>query len=61
MIMRRATSLVSAATQAEIRKHGRIALIAIVVAVGVTALSVGGAKQARAEPPDPCLHSRCGF
>jgi hypothetical protein len=59
--MRRATSLVAAVTQADIGKCGRIALIAIVVAVGVTALGVGGAEPARAEPPDPCLHARCGF
>jgi hypothetical protein len=54
--MIRAASLVSAATQAKIGKYGRVALIAILVAAGLTVLGVGGAQQARAEPPDPCHH-----
>ena len=57
--MRRAT-FVSVAMQAKIGKYGRVALIAILVAAGLTVLGLGGAQQARAEPPDPC-HGRCGY
>ena len=50
-----------AATEARTGRYGRIVLIAIMAAVGVTAFGLGGAKQVRAEPPDPCEHSRCEF
>ena len=42
------------------RKGRRLALLAILMAVGVTALSLGGTRQAQAEPPDPC-HHECEF
>jgi hypothetical protein len=61
MIMKRATSLSSAAPEARAGKFGRIVLIAVLLAVGVTAFGLGGAKQVRAEPPDPCRQGRCGF
>jgi hypothetical protein len=57
MIMKRAASFLLTETN---RKGRRIGLLAIVIAVGVTALSLGGAKQAQAEPPDPC-HHECEF
>jgi hypothetical protein len=57
----RAISSLPAATAATMGKCRRIVLIAIMVALGVTALGLGGAQQARAEPPDPCRHARCGF
>jgi hypothetical protein len=57
MIMKRATSFLS--TEAN-RKGRRLAVLAILMAVGVTALSLGSAKQAQAEPPDPC-HHECEF
>jgi hypothetical protein len=59
MIMKRATSMLSAVTEAK-GKCRRIAVLAILIAVGVTALGLGGAKQAQAEPPDPC-HHECEF
>jgi hypothetical protein len=58
--MIRSDSFVSAAMQAKIGKYGRLALMAILVAAGLTVLGVGGAQQARAEPPDPCHHG-CGY
>jgi len=59
--MKRATSLLSATPEARTGKYGRIVLIAILLAVGVTAFGLGGAQQVRAEPPDPCRYGRCGF
>jgi hypothetical protein len=59
MIMKRAASFFSAVTEAN-RKGRRMALLAILIAVGVTALSLGGTRQAQAEPPDPC-HHECEF
>ena len=59
--MRPATSLSRTATAARTGSCRRIVLIAIMVAIGVTAFGLGGAKQARAEPPDPCEHGRCEF
>lgn len=59
--MKRATQPLRAATEATTGRCGRIVLIAIMLAVGVTAFGLGGANQARAEPPDPCEHGRCGF
>jgi hypothetical protein len=61
MIMRPATPLAWTATATKTGRCRRIALIAIMVAIGVTAFGLGGAKQARAEPPDPCAHGRCEF
>lgn len=59
--MKPATQPLGAATAAKIGKCRRIFLIAIMVAIGVTAFGLGGAKQVRAEPPDPCEHGRCEF
>jgi hypothetical protein len=59
MIMKHAASFWSAVAEAN-RKGRRLALLAILIAVGVTALSLGGARQAQAEPPDPC-HHECEF
>jgi hypothetical protein len=61
MIMKPATSPSSTATAAKTGGFRRMALIAIMVAIGVTAFGLGGARQARAEPPDPCEHARCEF
>jgi hypothetical protein len=57
MIMKRAASFLLTEARG---KGRRMALLAILMAVGVTALSLGGAKQAQAEPPDPC-HHECEF
>ena len=59
--MKPATPPSCTATAAKTGMCRRIALIAIMVAIGVTAFGLGGAKQARAEPPDPCEHGRCEF
>lgn len=59
--MKPATPLAWTATAARTGSCRRIALIAIMVAIGVTAFGLGGVKQARAEPPDPCQHGRCEF
>jgi hypothetical protein len=61
MIMKRATQPLPAATMARTGRCGPIVLIAMMVAVGVTAFGLGGAQQVRAEPPDPCEHGRCEF
>jgi hypothetical protein len=61
MIMKRATFIFSAPPKARTGKYRRIILFAMLLAVGVTAFGLGGAKQARAEPPDPCRQGRCGF
>jgi hypothetical protein len=52
---------VSAATQVQLGRYGRLALIAVVMVAALTVLGIGGAQQARAEPPDPCRHARCGY
>jgi hypothetical protein len=52
--MIRATSILSPA------KCRRMVLLAILLAVGVTAFGLGSAQQVRAEPPDPC-HHECEF
>jgi hypothetical protein len=59
--MKSATQPSWTATAAKTGKCRRIALIAIMVAISVTAFGLGGAKQARAEPPDPCEHASCEF
>jgi hypothetical protein len=38
---------------------GRFVLIAIMLAVGITAISLTGANRAKAEPPDPCHYGFC--
>jgi hypothetical protein len=61
MIMKPATPSSWTATAAKTGSCRRIVLIAIMVAIGVAAFGLGGARQARAEPPDPCEHARCEF
>jgi hypothetical protein len=41
-------------TEAEMRKCSRFVLIAITLAVAATAVTLGNAGRAKAEPPDPC-------
>jgi hypothetical protein len=41
-------------TEANMRKCGRFVLIAIMLAVAATALSLGNAGRVQAEPADPC-------
>ncbi|HEY4405205.1 MAG TPA: hypothetical protein VGN55_11235 [Xanthobacteraceae bacterium] len=41
-------------------KCRRMVLLAILLAVAVTAFNLGSAQQVRAEPPDPC-HHKCEF
>jgi hypothetical protein len=41
-------------TEAKMRKCGRFVLIAIMLALAATALTLGNAGKAQAEPPDPC-------
>jgi hypothetical protein len=41
-------------TEAKMCKCGRFVLIAIMLAVAATALSLGNAGRVQAEPPDPC-------
>ena len=59
--MKPATRLAWTATAAKTANGRRIVLIAIMVAISVAAFGFGGARQARAEPPDPCEHGRCEF
>ena len=59
--MKPATQPSWTATTAKTGRCRRIVLIAIMVAIGVGACGLGAAKQARAEPPDPCEHGRCEF
>jgi hypothetical protein len=40
-------------------KYGRFVLIAVMLAVAVTALSLGGAGRVQAKPPDPCHFGFC--
>jgi hypothetical protein len=47
-------------TEAKMRKCGHFVLIAVMLAVAVTSLSLGGASRAQAEPPDPCHFGFCG-
>jgi hypothetical protein len=61
MIMKPATQPSWTATAAKTGGCRRVVLIAIMVAIGVAACGLGAAKQARAEPPDPCEHGRCEF
>jgi hypothetical protein len=61
MIMKCATQPLPQATDARTGRRGGIPLIAIMLAVGVTAFGLGGAQQVRAEPPDPCEYGRCEF
>ena len=58
--MKPATPPSCTATAAKTGMCRRIALIAIMVAIGVAASGLG-TKQVRAEPPDPCEHARCEF
>jgi hypothetical protein len=38
---------------------GRFVLIAIMLAVGLTAITLSAANRAQAEPPDPCHYGFC--
>jgi hypothetical protein len=46
-------------TEAKMRKCGRFVLIAIILAVAATALSLGNAGRVQAEPPNPCHFGFC--
>jgi hypothetical protein len=61
MIMNSATRPSRTAAAAKAGGCRRFVLIAIMVAMGVAACGLGAARQARAEPPDPCEHGRCEF
>jgi hypothetical protein len=37
----------------------RFVLIAIMLAVSITAISFSGTNRAKAEPPDPCHYGFC--